>query len=421
MQINKAAATIYLNRTHPKQNMECGVYIRVTHDRIRRYFPTSYSLTIVDFEKAISDKPGKRLEDVANKIQGAKVEAQNIIRSLSSFSFEQFEKKFISNRSSKDTLVDIFDSAIKKLNDNDQIGTATSYNCAKNSIESFKPGLRLQDITVTLLYQYEKWMLDRSKSTTTISIYLRHLRTLFNQAIEDKFVNKDQYPFGARRYEIPQSNNIKKALNLKDIGLIYQYKAIPRTTTEKAKNYWLFLYLSNGMNMKDMALLKYENIKGNIIEFKRAKTARTKRTVEAIRVVITPDIDAIIKKFGNKVIQPDNYIFPILTKGLTAKRQRQLIQQITSVVNDHLKIIAKELRIQAQVTVQYARHSFATILQRSGVDVAFISESLGHSNLKTTQNYLAGFEDSKKIEVANLLTSFKQDGKANKRTVKKSD
>lgn len=41
-----------------------------------------------------------------------------------------------------------------------------------------------------------------------------------------------------------------------------------------------------------------------------------------------------------------------------------------------------------------ARHSFATILKRSGINVAIISEALGHSDLKTTQIYLDSFENS---------------------------
>lgn len=71
-----------------------------------------------------------------------------------------------------------------------------------------------------------------------------------------------------------------------------------------------------------------------------------------------------------------------------------------------MKTIAKELEISADVTTYAARHSFATILQRSGVNTSFISEALGHSNIKTTQNYLAGFEDDSKKEIAKLLTDF---------------
>ena len=73
-----------------------------------------------------------------------------------------------------------------------------------------------------------------------------------------------------------------------------------------------------------------------------------------------------------------------------------------------MKSIAKHLKITKDVTTYAARHSFATILQRSGASTEFISEALGHSNVKTTQNYLGGFEDETKKETVKALTAFKQ-------------
>ena len=56
------------------------------------------------------------------------------------------------------------------------------------------------------------------------------------------------------------------------------------------------------------------------------------------------------------------------------------------------------------ITFHVARHTFATVLKRSGVNIAIISESLGHSDLSTTQIYLDSFENSQ-IDAAmqNLL------------------
>ena len=51
-----------------------------------------------------------------------------------------------------------------------------------------------------------------------------------------------------------------------------------------------------------------------------------------------------------------------------------------------------------------ARHTFATVLKRSGVNISIISESLGHSDLETTQIYLDSFENSQIDEaMKNLL------------------
>lgn len=220
-------------------------------------------------------------------------------------------------------------------------------------------------------------------------------------------MNKEAYPFGRRKYEIPAANNKKKALSLADIGLIYNYPPEPGTTAEMAKDYFVFMYLCNGINIKDVSLLKFKNIKGDFIEFQRAKTARTKRTAEAIRVPLTDEIKAIVVKHGNSDQSPDNYIFSILTHGISAQREYQLIQQLTGVVNDHLKVIAEKLNIAGNLTSYSARHSFATILKRSGISTEFISEALGHSNVKTTQSYLASFEDESRLEAVKKLTAFK--------------
>ncbi|KAA6335616.1 Tyrosine recombinase XerC, partial [termite gut metagenome] len=52
------------------------------------------------------------------------------------------------------------------------------------------------------------------------------------------------------------------------------------------------------------------------------------------------------------------------------------------------------------------RHSYATVLKRSGTNIAYISESLGHNDLKTTENYLASFEKEERVKNARLLTDF---------------
>ena len=53
-----------------------------------------------------------------------------------------------------------------------------------------------------------------------------------------------------------------------------------------------------------------------------------------------------------------------------------------------------ELGISSKLTTYTARHSFATKLKNSEkVSLSFIMESLGHSSIKTTMDYLAGFED----------------------------
>ena len=405
-----AKTAIVLDTRRAKADNTYPVKLRVTFERKQKYYPTNKNLTIAEFDRVMTGKRHSEPEkETKYSIEAFEKKAIDIIDGLPFFTWAIFEKQYSTNRAAKGTIEAAFTDYIDSLKDEGRIGTAVSYECAKTSLLKFSPNLKFADINPDFLRKYEKWMLAGEKSITTVGIYLRSLRTLFNNALNDGELTKEFYPFGRKRYEIPTGNNIKKALTLKEIAAIYRYKAEAGSTAERVKDYWVFMYLCNGINTKDFCLLKYENIKGDVLEFVRAKTARTKRNVEPIRATITADIEAIIKKWGNKKKDPNNYIFPILEKGLSPVRERQLIQQMTQVINCHMKAIAETLGITNDVTTYAARHSFATILQRSGAGTAFISEALGHSSTKTTQNYLAGFEDETKRNMTKALTAFDVD------------
>lgn len=408
MQKNKILTAIYIDKSHPKTDGKCRISIRITFDRVRRYYSTPHTLSISEFDNTMKANARQPFKDIALELQAYENKASAIIKEMPVFTWEIFEKRFYSQKILNDSISNAFETFINALKSNHQIGTAVSYGCAKKSLQNFDNGIRFTDVTAEFLRKYEKWMLDNNKSVNTISMYLRHLRTLFNNAIADDSIPKEIYPFGKKHYEIPTGNNIKKALGLQEIGLIYNHKIKKESTAAMARDFWLFIYLCNGMNMKDLCLLKWKNFKEDVLEFQRAKTKRTKRKVEAIRVSVTKDVSRIISTYGNKDQSPENYIFPILCKGVTPERERQLIQQITHLVNDHMKEIALQLGIKSKTSTQCARHSFSTILQRSGVSTSFISEALGHTNVITTQNYLAGFEDKEKMSAVKALTAFKK-------------
>ena len=410
---NKVFKSVEEKEKWLKENGSCAVSLRITFERKKRHYPTPYSLTPADFEKVMFGKRQSEIEkELKGKIQDFENKATKIIGDLPFFTWTAFEKHYLQNRAAKDTIKQAFEDYSNELRQAERIGSAVSYECAMNSLDKFEAGAKFTDITPEFLRRYEKTVLSEGKSITTVGIYLRSLRTLFNNAINEGLLTKDLYPFKLGnvkgRYEIPTGNNIKKALSLSDIELIYNYQPEAGTMKERAKDYWIFMYLCNGINVKDLCLLKYENIKGDVMEFVRAKTARTKRKVEPIRVTITADVKAIIEKWGNADKAEKNYIFPVLEKGLTPERERQLIQQLTHVLNDHMKSIAKELGIDSSLTTYVARHSFSTVLKRSGASTEFISEALGHGNLKTTQNYLGSFEDENKKEVVKALTAFRK-------------
>jgi integrase len=310
----------------------------------------------------------------------------------------------LSNTEAADSIKAGFERHIQELKIQKQIGTAVSYETALKSIEGFKAGLRYADITVTFLKRYEAAMLEAGKKSTTVGFYLRSLRTIMNKADIDRKL----YPFGTgkNKYTIPTGCNIKKALTLDEISRIYYYETEARTTKAMAKDYWIFSYLCNGLNVKDLCLLKWKNIEGDSLQYERAKTSRTKREKKPIEVSLKPEAKAIISRWGQPAINPEAYIFPHLNKSMTAERERDVIKQLTKNINKYMKLIAAELKINREVTTYFARHSYSTVMRNSGASTSYISQALGHSNEKVTQNYLAGFEQEAIHKATEALTAF---------------
>ena len=113
-----------------------------------------------------------------------------------------------------------------------------------------------------------------------------------------------------------------------------------------------------------------------------------------------------MERYSKPDASSDDYIFPILDRHIH-KSEQQICNRVHKVighVNSNLKRIAEMAGLKVNLTTYVARHTFATVLKRSGVNIAIISESLGHSDLETTQIYLDSFENSQIDEaMRNLL------------------
>lgn len=400
-----------LDTRYRKENSDTfPVRLRVTFNRVQKYYPTTHDLTEPEWTKARSPKPG-HLKEKKLEIEAIEARANMIIEKMRVFSFDAFKKKFL-NQDDQTSLVNAFKAYTGALTEAGRIGTAKSYEAAVNSLERFKKGLTFSDITKDFLEKYQKWMTREGSTPATIGIYLRGLRAVFNKAIDDEAIPADTYPFGKNRYKIPGTRKAKKALSMDDIGRIVNYKATGTTAT--MRDYWYFMYLCNGINCKDMILLKYKNRQGKFLVIQRAKTIHTETENEELRIPLHEPAIKIIEKYGRKSLDPDDYIFPVLEKGDDPETIHKKKGNIIRLINDHMAIIADDLKIKIKVTTGFARGGFATVLKNSGASLEFISESLGHSDLKVTQHYLGSFEDNTLHKRTQVLIPKKKKTKPGK-------
>lgn len=141
----------------------------------------------------------------------------------------------------------------------------------------------------------------------------------------------------------------------------------------------------------------------------RAKTENSTRdNLIPISVYITDEMRCIIDDWAVKSDDPEDYIFPVLSRGITALRQYELLGLFVRSINDWMLKIRKKLGIERRVTTYVARHTFSTVLKRAGVSTEYIREALGHTSIQTTENYLDSFEKEMKKDLAVKLMEFKR-------------
>jgi len=333
----------------------------------------------------------KRIE--ANKLQ-IELETDNI-----DLSAKEIKRKLKKTTNSKSVLK-YFDETITRLEKAGRIGYANIFQSTKNSIVKFckTDVLDFSDITPNFLSKYEEDFLERGVSLNSIFVFMRTLKTLLNYARKENVIKEGFNPFKEISFtKYRRIKTKKRAINKEQIRKIADLKLEEETSLFHAKNYFLFSFYNRGINFIDMAFLKWRDIKNDRLEYTRRKT-KEQFTIG----MLVPAID--ILNYYKKIYYDgeDSYVFPILNSThITAKSIDYRIDRMLKIVNKDLKDIAALAKIEEKLTTYVARHSFATIMKRSGVSTAIISEALGHESEKTTQIYLDTFE-SKVLDEASM-------------------
>lgn len=391
-----------------KNSGKYPVKIRVIYDRKSKDFPIGLDLTQSEFDGAISKNVKKDFRRISMKLNEGLFKANKIISDIGIFTFQKFQDQFNGRLKEASNIYPFFDEYILSLENQKRIKTAISYKTAKHSFEKYKKNLGLYDITPQFLKQYELYQNSRGISNTTVGIYVRALRAIYNYAISLNVIKRDEsYPFGKSKFVIPAGRNIKKALKKDEVLAIFNYEIMPGTPMEKARDFWMLSFFCNGINFADIAKLKNKDIDENMLRFVRAKSensTRADRTIISCHLT-TPSL-AIINKWRSKIKTEDDYLFPILEPSDSPENDVKKIAQFIKNTNKYMNRITTDLGFTKKVTTYFSRHSAATILKNSGAPIEQIKEALGHHSSNTTQKYLDSFDDDSKKQISNTLSNF---------------
>ncbi|MBW8359580.1 MAG: site-specific integrase [Weeksellaceae bacterium] len=383
------------------------IYLRVTKDRKRRYISTGFSCEKMQWNPLKESFRRNFLdhEQYNSILLTLKRRAEKIFADAHSegieLTLEEFDSLFFDfKKGERITVKKYWEQKIENLQTAKQVGNARSYKDGKNSFFKFvgdRKELYFTDITPDLLNRYENYLRSNNGTDGGISVKMRTIRSLYNKAIGDKLVSKDDYPFDTYKISKLKSANTKRALDITDVEKIRSLNMELFPDLLDSRNYFVFSYYTRGMNFYDMMLLEWTNIEGGKILYTRRKTKTN------FSIKITAPVQEILDYYRSQG-RLSRYIFPILTsENLTAQQIEYRKDKVLKKYNKDLKKIAAKCGIDTKITSYVARHSFATNLKQKGVSTDIISEAMGHHNVGITQVYLKQLESSILEEAVDKL------------------
>ncbi len=235
--------------------------------------------------------------------------------------------------------------------------TIKSYlRCIKEYLEFIKPNFKYLNESKVKSFLINKQ--DNKYSPQTINLYLNSIKFFYREVLKQS--KKINLKFAKRNQKLPivlSRNEITHLIN----------------STQNLKHK-LILSLSYGAGLRVSEIVNLKvwdiNLEELTIHIKNAKGKKD-------RISIIPK--KLKKEIGNVMIykSPCDYLFESERSGKLSERSIQKI----------FENALNKSNIKKQATFHSLRHSFATHLLENGVDIRYVQELLGHSNIRTTQIY----------------------------------
>lgn len=402
------------------------VAVKITQGDEKRYFVNVDDLRIAeaDFNAMCREysvlKGRGRYVDICTRINATYDKVLTLIENRvldGSFDIEEFKATWQNFKDAETVELTPYELWEKVANEK-SAGTEESYMYALSRFKA-DMGVRVRfgDFTRVFVEKWKNKMIKSGLSKTTINIYLRTLRVVLNEAvqkhllsIEPKMLFSKMAIGGKNSYDNRKEQYLSVEwwrklwhfyeTNGKGNEIYQSWRPSYQRERMEALGMMLFMYLADGMNLRDVLKLRYDSYyyqhDKKQLHFQRQKVKD--RSGAKVVFPILPHIHIILERHGEPEVR-DGLVFGYLKEFLSKRRrysdekekereERRLTALYNSVIGDRMAHIAKAVGLEVEPTPTWCRHSFASNLTQAGVPKEYISASMAHSEGDTTSNYI---------------------------------
>lgn len=450
----KVSLNVVLNRAaRANTDGKFLVAVKITQGDEKRYFVNIEDVRIAeaDFNAMCREysvlKGGRgRYADICTKINATYDKVLALVESRvmdGSFDFDEFKSSWQSFKDSSTVELTPYELWAKVASEK-SAGTEESYMYALTRFKAdMGEKVRFSDFSKTFVEKWRDRMISNGLSKTTANINLRALRVVLNEALQLKLISvepkalfkklaiggKNSYDDRKEHYlSVEQWRKLWHFYETNGEGnkVFQSWRSDYQRDRMEALGMMLFMYLADGMNLRDVLKLRYDSYyyqhDKKQLHFQRQKVRE--RSGAKVIFPILPEIRVILERHGEAEVR-DGLVFGYLREFLSKRgryldakeserEERRLTALYNSTIGDRMKSVAKAVGLEVEPTPTWCRHSFASNLIQRGVPKEYISASMAHSEGGTTDNYIDRYSYEQMVDYNSRLLADPAEKERNK-------
>jgi integrase len=246
-------------------------------------------------------------------------------------------------------------------------------NTLKHIIKFHGKKISFENVTMTWLENFLTYLKNQELSNNSIDVYFKKVNATLNQAVKEKIIIENPI----RYIEKPKKEETEILFLTKE-----ELQKVINTDffDNEAKNAFI-LSCYTGLRVSDIKNLKWKHINNNKIQLVQTKTKN------AVYIPLNQNALNLLEKQKHNMESVFN------------------LSEHESSINRTVKKLIKLTEINKKIHFHCARHTFATLLVSSGVNIFTISKLMGHKDIKSTLVY-AKVIDEEKEKAVNSMVEF---------------
>lgn len=407
------------------------VAIRVAYNEDVFYHRTGDLCTIKDWCNKLENSTGnsqlakkrKHIEEVLEKVK----ETVRILKREGKFTFPRLKEELTGR--SKDTFIGIWQDIIDGC---DKYNTAQSYQDTMKCLLRFKKTIPFDRVDGAFISDWVKWMRTegtndgRPMSEATIGIRLRSLRVVINACIKAGKIKAHDFPFGRKTSTVTNTVAIptgaSRATNHIDIPTIL--KVYESNLYRRSSDLFVFSYLGGGINVADMAQLRWDDFYYNSGEVElRFVRQKTKDSSSKYQITLIPIIGVVRDILNRQASKPERgaLVFPSITEGVDeslppAEKMKETAKAVSlenQRIRKHLNKLGAKIGLSQKISPTWARHSFKTNSAHLNIPRTYTELAMAHTLVGVESNYMGDYPPSDRIKYTEMLITGQADSLVN--------